>query len=552
MIKQAQFVQAHGFDGCVQLAVALFELHYDSRIRTLQEQHPADKTLDDGRLFWSPPKKFPTAISLALEDEDGVVFNFVRAAANLYAVAFGIQPLPMDGVMSESSPAPAGAEVDAQGRWNTFVPVGHAWRSRSKIATAAARGDRGQLLLPLALPDGADEDEGVLRDAVRKACTLDELKAMESELQAADFEKDLDLNFHIDFIAAAANLRAMNYGIKPGTRHKCKMIAGAIIPAIATSTACATALMCIEMIKLVQEKETAAHYNSSCNFASNAMKFSTPTPLPRTTGAADVDAAAAEARGEATTRTWPPEGFTKWDQHIVSGDRATTIGSCVEQIEETTGLSVSAVTLGTSAYSMRGSFITRDALVALDTERTIALLTREGAATPLARSLKKVKGDVAALHASGLLGAELAALDGKRSAMKLFKAKGLQQMDGSAAYSFISKMLGENPRDRNLLACIDPSGELAAADTRLRSFRCVARSRALAESRSLSRTPSLTSSPSLPPFTRVRTHAQHCGSSAARSRPPENGLSHAGVYFHVVVSVVVVSHTCTGKSTTSS
>ena len=101
-------------------------------------------------------------------------------------------------------------------------------------------------------------------------------------------------------------------------------------------------------------------------------------------------------------------------------------------------------------------------------------MTRDVTATPLVRSLKKVKGDVAALHTSGLLGAELAALDGKRSAMKLLKAKGLQQMDGSAVYSFINKMLGDNPRERTVLACIDPSGELAAADSRLRSFRCVA------------------------------------------------------------------------------
>lgn len=29
--------------------------------------------------------------------------------------------------------------------------------------------------------------------------------------EAADFEKDQDLNFHIDFISAASNLRAWNY-----------------------------------------------------------------------------------------------------------------------------------------------------------------------------------------------------------------------------------------------------------------------------------------------------------------------------------------------------
>ena len=34
------------------------------------------------------------------------------------------------------------------------------------------------------------------------------------EINAAEFEKDDDTNFHIDFIHNAANLRAVNYQIK--------------------------------------------------------------------------------------------------------------------------------------------------------------------------------------------------------------------------------------------------------------------------------------------------------------------------------------------------
>jgi len=65
------------------------------------------------------------------------------------------------------------------------------------------------------------------------------------------FEKDDDTNFHIDFISSVANLRARNYNIEEVSRFKVKLIAGKIIPAIATATAMIVGAVGFEMFKFV-------------------------------------------------------------------------------------------------------------------------------------------------------------------------------------------------------------------------------------------------------------------------------------------------------------
>ena len=111
---------------------------------------------------------------------------------------------------------------------------------------------------------------------------LDELPQKEEwedvKLQPHEFEKDDDTNFHIDYIVACANLRAQNYDIEPADRSKIKRIAGRIIPAIATTTAVVTGLVCLEVYKLLQKHQNIRSYrNTFLNLASSFITCLSPT-----------------------------------------------------------------------------------------------------------------------------------------------------------------------------------------------------------------------------------------------------------------------------------
>merc|ERR1719296_742055 len=150
-------------------------------------------------------------------------------------------------------------------------------------------------------------------------------------LSPIDFDKDVDE--HMLFVTACSNLRALNYSIPTEDTHRSRAIAGRIIPAIATTTALVTGLICLELYKLVSEEEKKVEdYKSGfCNLAIPFMTLSEP-PAP------------AKTKALVKGKEW---NWTAWDSlDVDKGD--ITLKEFMEHFKEEYNLDVSMLSQGVS------------------------------------------------------------------------------------------------------------------------------------------------------------------------------------------------------------
>jgi len=303
------------FEDCVTWARLKFEELFNNQIRQLLHNFPPDQVTSSGTKFWSGSKRCPKVVSFDLEAkcEDAEMFNhldFVVASANLRAEMYGIkgrtdkeyfEKVLNDVIVPDFSPAD-GVKISANDE-----------EEKAKNENAMDTGD--------------SEAENIL-NALPKPSELAGFK-----LSPIDFDKDID--DHMLFVTSCSNLRAMNYSIPTEDTHRSRAIAGRIIPAIATTTALVTGLICLELYKVIgtprKELTLEAYKNAFCNLAIPFMTLSEPTPPAKTK---------AVLKGE----EW---NWTAWDSLDMNLGNIT-LGEFMDYFEKEYKLEISMLSHGVS------------------------------------------------------------------------------------------------------------------------------------------------------------------------------------------------------------
>ena len=232
----------------VSFARQLFQDIFYDQINQLLYCFPADYVDDKGKLFWSSPKRPPHVIEFDSEDDTHLLF--IRSVVTILQDIFGIKKdVPTDNELKK---------LLETATYKVHEP-------QKKVIKTDDNDQREEV---------GDEDEKIMK------ALQDKLSAHtpqpDTTIAPVEFEKDDDSNGHIDFMTAVANLRARNYKINEKPRHEIKLIAGKIIPAIATTTAMIVGACGIELYKYVLGLEVDKFRNAFINLALPLWVFSEP------------------------------------------------------------------------------------------------------------------------------------------------------------------------------------------------------------------------------------------------------------------------------------
>lgn len=245
-------------DACVQWARLQFEDLFSNSIKQLCFNFPAGMTTTAGAPFWSGTKRTPTP--LVFDTSDPLHLDFIMAAANLQATVYGLKGCQDRALFVDLLQRVVVPPFEPKEGVKIAV-------TDNELRNQPSQQRRGRHAEDT---EAAESCERILRELPTPA-TLAGYR-----LVPIEFQKDDEHSFHAEFVAAAASLRAQNYGIPSTDKLQARLVGGRVIPAIVTTTAVVGGLMCLELYKLIQGKPRFDYKHAYFNLAVPLFAFAQP------------------------------------------------------------------------------------------------------------------------------------------------------------------------------------------------------------------------------------------------------------------------------------
>ena len=279
IIRYVKMLINKDFDECLKIGLEEYNQSYYNSINLILKNNPPNSLNKDGTKFWSGNKRCPSPLPFNIDNK--LIFLFIKKYAQILANSMSIPIIDDDKYIKTKLEEINSIDQDLKElnydnviKYNSYQTINNlnvnisaeqeAFLKQKKIKDIKER-----ILL-------AKEELKKIKEEANKL----NISAIKNNIKnifiSQEFEKDNDKNGHIDFIYSSSNLRAEIFKIEKCNRIKTRLIAGKIIPAIATTTAAIVGLVSLELYTLYQTNDIKYLRNCNIILSHNKIEFNNP------------------------------------------------------------------------------------------------------------------------------------------------------------------------------------------------------------------------------------------------------------------------------------